>query len=102
VLRQVVLEKVLGVGVVRSCPYLVTKPSQVGVDADGISFPLHCPTAYGCRPDALSFWFKKVLPCLVAKPSLGGIDVLTGPHAATVRMGPRAPGPMPPSVSLLG
>jgi hypothetical protein len=34
VLRQAVLEKVLGVGAMRSCPYLVVKPSQVGVDAD--------------------------------------------------------------------
>jgi hypothetical protein len=43
VLRQVVLEKVLGVGAVRSGPYLVVKLSQAGVDAYGISYPL-------CRP----------------------------------------------------
>jgi hypothetical protein len=44
-----VLEKVLGVGAVRSCPYLVAKSSQVGVDVDRISYPLSHPTACGCR-----------------------------------------------------
>jgi hypothetical protein len=43
-----VLDKVLGVGAVRSYPYLVAKLSQVGVDVDGISYPLCCPTACGC------------------------------------------------------
>jgi hypothetical protein len=28
--------------------YLAAKPSQVGVDVDGIAYPLHHPTAY-CR-----------------------------------------------------
>jgi hypothetical protein len=88
------LKKVLGVSAVRSCPYLIAKPSQVGVDADRISCPLHRPTAYGCWPDALSLWFGKVLPCLVAKPSFGGVAALTSPHVATVRLGPRALGPM--------
>jgi hypothetical protein len=46
-LRQAVLEKVLAVGGVRSCPYLVTKSSQVGIDADKISFLLHRPTTCG-------------------------------------------------------
>jgi hypothetical protein len=57
VLRQAVLKKVLGVGAMRSCPYLVAKPSKVGVDADGISYPLHHPTACGCWPDVLRLWF---------------------------------------------
>jgi hypothetical protein len=51
-LRWAVLEKVLEVGAMRSCPYLVAKPSQVGVEVDGISYPLCCPTAYGCRSGA--------------------------------------------------
>jgi hypothetical protein len=88
------LEKVLIVSAVRSCLYLVAKPSHVGVDADGISYPLHHPTTYGCWPDALSLWFGKVLPCLVAKPSIGGITALMGPHAVTVSLGPRALGSM--------
>jgi hypothetical protein len=32
-----VLKKVIGISAVGSCPYLVTKPSEVGVDADRIS-----------------------------------------------------------------
>jgi hypothetical protein len=77
---------------------LVAKPFQVGVDVDGISCPLRHPTACGCWPDALSLWFRKVLPCLVAKPSFGGVTVLMGPHAMTVRPGPRALGPMLPGL----
>jgi hypothetical protein len=92
------LENVLGVGAVRSYPKLVSKPSQVGVDADRIPCPLHCPVACGCRPDALSLWFRKVLPCLVAKPSFGGVAALMGPHVMTVRLWPRALGLMPPSL----
>jgi hypothetical protein len=93
-----VLEKVLGVGVVRSCPYLVAKPSQVGVDADRISYPLRHSIGYGCRSDALSLWFRKVLPYLVAKPSFGGGTALTGPHVMTVRLGPRALALMTPGL----
>jgi hypothetical protein len=44
-----VLEKVLGVGAMRSWPYLTTKSSQLGVDVDGISYPLR-------RPIACRFW----------------------------------------------
>jgi hypothetical protein len=67
-----------------SCHYLVTKPSLVGVDADRISCFLRHPTAWGCRLDALSLWFGKLLPCLVAKPSFGGVTTLLDPHAATI------------------
>jgi hypothetical protein len=42
------LEKVLGVDVVRHWLYLAAKPSHLGVDVDGLSCLLHCPTAYGC------------------------------------------------------
>jgi hypothetical protein len=56
------------------------------------------PTACGCRPDALSLWIGKVFSCLVAKPSFGGVTALTGHHAMTVRLGPRALGPMVPSL----
>jgi hypothetical protein len=48
-LRWVMLEKVLGVSAVRSWPYLVAKPSQEGVEIDGISCPLCRPNARGCR-----------------------------------------------------
>jgi hypothetical protein len=82
----------------RSCPYLDAKPSQVGDVADEISCPLHCPIACGCWSDKLSLWFGKVLPCLVAKPSVGGVAALMGPHAATVKLGPRALGPMLPGL----
>jgi hypothetical protein len=97
-LRQAVLEKVLRVGAVRSCPCLIAKPSQVGVNVHGISCPLQHPTTCGCWPDVLSLWFRKVLPCLVAKPSFGGVAALTGPHAATAKLGPRALGLMPPGL----
>jgi hypothetical protein len=40
----------------------------------------------------------KVLPCLVAKPSSGVVAALTGQNATTVRLGPRALGPMPPGL----
>jgi hypothetical protein len=43
VLRWVMLEKVLGVGAVRSGPYLVAKLSRVGVEVDGTSCPLRRP-----------------------------------------------------------
>jgi hypothetical protein len=59
---------------------------------------LRCPTAYGCQPDALSLWFGKVLPCLVAKPSFRGVAALTGPQATTIRLGRRALGPMLPGL----
>jgi hypothetical protein len=93
-----VLENVLGVGAGRSCPYLVAKPSQVGVDVEEISCPLRRFTACGCWPDALSLWFGKVLHCMVSKPCFGGIAALTGPHAMTVKLGLRALGPMSPGL----
>jgi hypothetical protein len=34
--------------------YLAAKPSQVGVDVDGLSYPLHRPTTYGSRPGVQS------------------------------------------------
>jgi hypothetical protein len=37
------VKKVLGVDAVRSMPYLVAKPFQVGVNVDGTSCPLRCP-----------------------------------------------------------
>jgi hypothetical protein len=81
------LKKVLGVGAMRRCPNLVNKSSHVGVDAVRLSYLLHCPTACGCRFDALSLWFGKVLPCLVAEPSFGGVTALTDPHDMTVGLG---------------
>jgi hypothetical protein len=94
VLRHAVLKKVLEVGTVRSCPYLIAKPFQVRVDADGISCPLRRSTACGCLPDTLSLWFEKVVPYLVAKPSFEGVAALTGLHVMTVKLGPRALGLM--------
>jgi hypothetical protein len=64
------LEKVIGVGVVRRWLYLDAKPPQVGVDADGLSCPLHRPNACGCQPGVQSSWFEIVLPYLVPKPFL--------------------------------
>jgi hypothetical protein len=76
---------------------LFTKSSQVGVDANRISCLLCHPIVFGCQHDELSLWFGKVLPCLVAKPSFGGVAALTDPHAMTVRQGPKALGSMSPS-----
>jgi hypothetical protein len=39
------LEKVLGVSVVRRCIYFAAKPPHVGVDVDGLAYPLHRPMA---------------------------------------------------------
>jgi hypothetical protein len=39
-----------------------------------------------------SLWFRKVLPYLVAEPFFGGVIALMGPHATTVRLGPKAIG----------
>jgi hypothetical protein len=38
------LEKVLGVGLKRHLLYLAAKPPHMGVDGDGLAYPLHCPT----------------------------------------------------------
>jgi hypothetical protein len=43
-------------------------------------------------------WFGKVLPCLVVKPSFGGVAILTGPNVVIVRLGPRSLGPMSPGL----
>jgi hypothetical protein len=90
------LEKVLRVSVVRHWLYLAANPSQAGVDVDGLCCPLHCPTAYGCRPGVQSSWFTTVLPYFVAKPFLREPLPPTGPHAATDRLGPIALGLVPP------
>jgi hypothetical protein len=50
-LRWAMLEKVLGVGAVRSWPYLIVKSPEVGVDVDGISCPLCRPIACRFHPD---------------------------------------------------
>jgi hypothetical protein len=86
------LEKVLGVSAMSSWSSLIAMPSQVGVDADGTSCLLCRPTNSGCRPATHSLWFGKVLPYLVAKPFFGGVIALMGPHATTVRLGPKAIG----------
>jgi hypothetical protein len=54
-LRGIVVDKVLGVSVVSSGPFLVTKPPQVGVDVDGISCPLHCPPLMGVSLAYIAF-----------------------------------------------
>jgi hypothetical protein len=87
------LEKVLGVSAVRSWPYLVAKCSLVGVDVDGTSYPLCRPIMGGRWPSAQSLWFGKILACLVTKPFFGRVTALMDPHATTIRLGPRAPGP---------
>jgi hypothetical protein len=64
------LEKVVGVGVVRRWLYLAVKPPQVGVDADRISYPVHHLSAFGCQPGVHNSWFQIVLPYFIAKPFL--------------------------------
>jgi hypothetical protein len=70
VVRWMTLKNVLGVDAMRHCFYLAAKPSHAEVDVDGLSYPLHHPTTYGCWPEVQSSWFKTVLPYLVGKPFL--------------------------------
>jgi hypothetical protein len=66
-LRSMMLEKVLGVGVVGCWLYLATKPPRVGIDAYGLFCPRHHLSACGCWPGVQSSWFEIVLPYLVTK-----------------------------------
>jgi hypothetical protein len=47
--------------------YLAAKPSQLGVDVDELSCPLHHPTAYRCQTIMQSSWFVTVLLYFVTK-----------------------------------
>jgi hypothetical protein len=47
--------------------YLVAKPSHMAVDVDGLSCPLHHPTACWCQTRAQSSWSGTILLYLVAK-----------------------------------
>jgi hypothetical protein len=47
--------------------YLAAKPSYMGVDVDGLSCSLRCPTAYGCQTRAQSSLSSIVLLYLVTK-----------------------------------
>jgi hypothetical protein len=62
--RWMILEKVLGVGVVRHWCYLAAKPPRVGVIVDGLACPCtvlrHAAVRRGGRA------FCQVVPCLVA------------------------------------
>jgi hypothetical protein len=73
-MRWVVLEKVLGIGAVRSWPYLIAKHSQVQVEVDGISCPLRCPTTLDvgltCRVLGSGRFFLTSLPSLSLEESL--------------------------------
>jgi hypothetical protein len=60
-------EMVLGDVVVWHQLYLAAKPSHVRVDVDGLTCPLHHPTAYGCHTRAQSYLSDTVLLYLVAK-----------------------------------
>jgi hypothetical protein len=44
------LEKVFGVGVVRRELHFAGKPNHAVVNVDGLSYLVHYPTTYGCRP----------------------------------------------------
>jgi hypothetical protein len=55
--------------------YLAAKPSHVGVNVDGLSCPLHCPTTYSRQSRAQSFLSGAALSHHVAVSSgafLGG------------------------------
>jgi hypothetical protein len=43
--------------------YLPTKPSHVGVDADGLAYPLHWPTAHSYQTRVLGLLLGDVLSC---------------------------------------
>jgi hypothetical protein len=49
----------------------------------------------GCQCGSWSSWFGKVLSVLVAKAFIEGVAAPKGPHAATVRLEPRALGLRP-------
>jgi hypothetical protein len=49
-LRWMMLEKVFGVGVVRRELHFAGKPNHAVVNVDGLSYLVHYPTTYGCRP----------------------------------------------------
>jgi hypothetical protein len=48
-------EKVLGVDAERRWLYLAAKPPHMGVDADGLSFSLHCPSTCSRQGDIASY-----------------------------------------------
>jgi hypothetical protein len=94
-LRWMILKKVQG-----CCPYLVSNSSHRGGGAVQVGHPalciIHCRWMSAWHVES---WFGKVLPYLGAKPLLGGVAALTGPHAAIVRQGLRALGQMLPGLS---
>jgi hypothetical protein len=73
------LEKILGVGAVRSCPYLVAKSSYVGGGVDGLACPLHRLTVYSHQTRVQGFLLGIVSSRHVAMDSgalLGGTPPL--------------------------
>jgi hypothetical protein len=48
-------------------PYLVAKLPHVGIDADGLSYPLHHPIACGCQTRVQSPWSGTALLYMVTK-----------------------------------
>jgi hypothetical protein len=58
---------VLGDVVVWRLFYLAAKPSSVGVDVDGLSYPLHRPTTNGCQTRVHNSLYDAALFYLVAK-----------------------------------
>jgi hypothetical protein len=44
--RWMVPETIIGDIALRHRLYLATKPSHVGVDVDGLAYPMHCPMVY--------------------------------------------------------
>jgi hypothetical protein len=88
VLRWMVLEKVLRVGPMRSGPYLVAKPSQVGFDVDGISYPLCHPLLVGVGLAYRVFGLGRFFLARSPSFSLGGVAAPIDPYTMIVRPGP--------------
>jgi hypothetical protein len=61
--RWMMLEKVLGVGIVRRWFYLAAKPPHVGLGVDGLACPLHRPTACSHETRGQSLLPGVVLSC---------------------------------------
>jgi hypothetical protein len=47
--------------------YMVAKPPCAGIDVDGLSYPLHHPTAFRCQTRVQSPWSGAALPYLVTR-----------------------------------
>jgi hypothetical protein len=83
---------VLGDVVVWRLFYLAAKPSSVGVDVDGLSYPLHRPTTNGCQTIAVKLLVRCCSLLLGCQAPLEGVTAPAGPHTIAVKLGTKAPG----------